>query len=169
MNLAPHTDVTDVIEATARAMTLEDAPGALRARVLAKLPPRHAPWTLRFALPMGAAAALAIAWMLVDPTASVRPAPTAVREEVAQLDPHLQGSPSAGLAEPRATTVRRVSAHSSMSEEELAWHARAVAPLPAFAPIELPAIQPAALSIAPISVDPIVPGPIPNAPDGGRQ
>ena len=71
MNLAPHTDVTDVIDVTARAMTLEDVPGALRARVLAKCRPRHAPWTLRFALPMGAAAALAIAWMLVDPTASV--------------------------------------------------------------------------------------------------
>ena len=166
MNLPLH---TDVIDATARAMTLEDPPGALRARVLAKLPPRHALWALRVALPMGAAAALAIAWMLVAPTTSVGPAHSAVREDVAQLDTHLQASPSADLAEPQATTARRVRADASMSEEELAWHARAVAPLPAFAPIELPAIQPAALSIAPISVDPIVPGPIPNAPDGGRQ
>jgi len=166
MNLPPH---TDVIDATARAMTLEDPPGALRARVLAKLPPRQAPWALRFALPMGAAAALAIAWMIVDPTASVRPAHSAVREAVAHVDTHLQASPDAVLAEPPATTVLRVLSDASMSQEDLAWHSRAVAPLPAFAPIELSAIQPAALSIAPITVDPIVPGPIPNAPDGGRQ
>jgi hypothetical protein len=48
-----------------------------------------------------------------------------------------------------------------------------VAPLAAFAPIELPAIQPAPLSIAPITVDPIVTDAIPlkalDAPGSGRQ
>ena len=173
MNLNPH-DGADVIGAVARDMTLEEPSGAFRARVLAQLPESRTPVGLRLVFPLGSAAVLMLAWMLLGPSASPSVSPPASHATSLALirPPDLNGPHDAGPAEPPTRTVRRVGSPAAMSAEDLAWHSRAIAPLPAFAPIELPAIQPTALSITPISMDPIVTDPpspkAADAPNGGR-
>lgn len=148
-----------LIDIVARQMTEGDAPSDFRARVVAGLTvARPAGW-LRAAMPAAAAAALVFAWLL-----GRAPGP---RLPIDLPMPKQAFATAAASPLPNATamsarsTVR--SARSSdavvsvpMSAEELAWWSRAVPPLPAADPLVLSAIQPSALSIAPITVDPIV-------------
>jgi hypothetical protein len=165
------------IDAVAREMTDGDAAPEFRARVLSNLPNARGSQWLRAAIPFSAVAGLAVAWVLVARPAerplsdAPRPAPAfdAASVPMKPVVPNVQAADAAPPA-PRARHSPRVA---QMSAEELAWLSRAVPPLPPADPLVLPAIQPDALSIAPITVDPIMSDrleltPIDSSP-GGRD
>jgi hypothetical protein len=147
-----------LIDDVARRMTDADAPGDLRARVLARLPAEPAP-TFRGTLVMSGFAASVAALIVVGVIWSRHEAPSMAPPSVASnVEPHFAPAPqpSAEITD-TAVTPRRL-AQPRRAEV-------AVRRLPA---LEVETIQPERLSIAPLTVAPLVSEPLRiAAADGG--
>lgn len=148
-----------LIDIVARQMTEGDAPSGFRARVVARLTvPRRAGW-LRAAMPAAAGAALVFAWLLGRapvqrlPIDTPMPKPAFATASASPLPMNATAVSARSIRSARSGEAARAV---PMSAEELAWWSRAVPPLQAADPLVLSSIQPSALSIAPITVDPIV-------------
>jgi hypothetical protein len=151
------------IDAVAREMTAGDPHSSFRARVVAALPRQRRSRLIRVLAPAVACGALALAAMVLW-----RPiAPDAFDV------PNLAGPSAFSAMAPRgldsvSVLPVRVSRSTVPETEVPEW--QGLTALEAPAPVGVSAIQPSALSIAPISVDPL-PDPIPLTPSerpGGR-
>ena len=154
----------DVIDVVARHMTAAEPSADFRARVVAQLPDRR-PATRRWmVVPACAAAALAIGIVVVSNRPQLIPStlPVAASVAVVRSEPATAGAVTRIENALQTTSVRRRSATLQVlppeeSQADRDWLNRAVPPLLPADPIVLGAIQPSAISIAPITVNPIVP------------
>ena len=156
-------NLDDRVDLVARTMTDADPSPDFRARVLAALPQhRPRPWP-RLAMPVAAAILVGtVAWLAgssahrnFGPSVTNRPTVT-----TAALDPALV---------PVVPVVRVVPVVPVVPVEDPAWRARAIPRLETADALALGRIQPIALSIAPITMEPIAPpDPIALAPIESR-
>ena len=154
-----------MIDNVAREMTAGEPPADLRVRTIAALSSqtaRPAGWMWPS---LAAAAAVLIAAWLVAPRTSLpgvanpdAPVVTATAPAASPTSTFAAPSPAEStnaVSRPRTGGHARTVKTTTPDAEELAWLARALPPLSAPKGVELAPIQPSALTIAPITVDPI--------------
>jgi hypothetical protein len=146
------TSLDMAITAVARDLTRLDPSPDFRARVLEALPAARPRRWLPLALAAGAAGAAAALVAALLPAASLlddAPVPVTTTGAIGIPSPHIIESPRV------VSDVTLAAGEPALSPEELAWRARAVPTLPPIDLLDVPAIQPEDVGIAPISVDPI--------------
>lgn len=157
--------MNDHIDVVARAMTDAEPRPDFRARVLASLPERRRPGWARILVPAAVAVAIgAIAWRVGTITHRTTD-PVRVARAGAPVEPAVAEASAGTVANSGITVVigtggagRRKPA---VTAEDLAWQARAVPRLVPANALSIEPIQPAALSIAPITMEPVArPDPI---------
>jgi hypothetical protein len=170
-------DLDRVIDIVARHLTAGEPPVALRARILARIDDRTARRRLRMFVPAaaGLAAIVVVAVFLWYP--SHLSAPGAVAPSIARAELSPASSPRIDGAVPGASSVstravaRRANGQTRISPGELAWRARAIPALDRLDSLTLETIQPAALTIPLLELEPIVTAPLTTAAtgDGSRR
>jgi hypothetical protein len=163
-----------LIDRIARDMTDAEPRADFRARVLSHVAPRPRWPRLTIRAALVATAAAICAWALLPSnhiTAPVERPNLGVRamNDAASAPQPLQAVDQLETSR-RPTRVHLIP---RVSAEELAWRARAIPPLPPAQPLQVDSIQPQPLSIAPITVHPIVSDPLTLAAidvrTGGRE
>ncbi|HEX5214508.1 MAG TPA: hypothetical protein VFV98_03545 [Vicinamibacterales bacterium] len=166
-----------LIDDVARRMTDVAPPAELRARIVARLGDRPAPW--RAWMPLAAAAAIVTAIVGVS---VARPAPPRrTSTPLAALSQTTAGNlPAAALIPANNTAMpikpirkKRPARPEAISAAEAAWRARAIPAIAALAPLTTDEIQPESLTVPLLELKPLVTLPVIVAPidadaSGGR-
>jgi len=164
-----------IIDLVARQMTEAEPPADLRARVIAALPPTRRPRWIRMTIPAGAIAALAIIALMSGTVWLERSNGPAVQGS--------KGPDAATTTRVVAPAVAEASAGATtgpldrwtvgpLDRVDVPLPSR-VAPLEEVVPLSIEPIQPIGVSIAPITVTPLVTEPLVvpalDARSGGRE
>ena len=169
-------DLDHLIDVAAAEMTKGVPSSGFRDRVMANLNRTPKAGWSRFAPGIAAAAAVALLafWLPRYGNLGTPSIPDVPQGPSAPIRNQMIGqalSPGA----PAGSRQRRTSTAPRICADEAAWLARAVPPLPASPAIVIDGIQPERPTIAPISVEPLVAGPIevtplviPSTTNGGR-
>ncbi len=148
-----------MIDLVARQMTEAEPPSDLRARVMAALPTSRPHRWIRIAIPATAIAALGLAAVLTRPAG-----PSAPAGPLGLSIPSSPSGPATAVAHTTGESLGSVEAvvtrrQQPVHTDDLPLASR-IPPLPALTPVFIEPIQPVGLSIAPITVTPIVTEPI---------
>jgi len=142
------------IDAVARAMTSAKPRGDFRARVLASLPARRPRRWTRFLVPVTVAVLIGSTAWLAGTVVRQVPVPATIARADSPVIP-AEHTGAAGSVESAVAVGRVKPGVPVVSAEDLAWQSRAIPRLAPAESLAIPSIQPNALSIAPITMEPV--------------